>query len=216
MAKTLTASALEASKWNSVGFLSRGAASIVVGIVLARLLGPKPFGQVGVATIIYSFGNLLADAGFSSAVVQRPELKDRQIQFAFTMQILFGLVLTAVVFSIAPLVGTTVHDPAVTNVVRAVSPIFLLQSLGQTATGLLKRTMGFRVIQTAQIFSYLLGYAVVGIGLAYAGLGVWSLVAAQLCQPLLYSVLVYFQVRHSASRALGFPAAQIRGSDNRS
>ncbi len=184
-------------RWNYAGFLSRGLAALVVGIVLARLLGPKPFGQIGVAAIIFGLGNLLADAGFSSALVQAPELDERHIRFSFTMQMLFGCLLTAIVWSIAPAVGKAVHDPGVVGVVRAVSPLFLLQSAGQTATGLMKRQMRFQSVQIAQVSSYLLGYALVGVTMAFAGCGVWSLVAAQLSQPLLYSLIAYAHVRHS-------------------
>ena len=220
MPKTLTSTALEATRWNYAGFVTRGLASLVVGIVLARLLGPKPFGQIGVAMIIYGLGNLLADAGFSSAIVQTPDLDVRQVQFAFTIQILFGCALTLLVWSIAPLVGNAVSDPGVVAVVRAVAPIFVLQAFGQTATGMLKRQMRFRPIQIAQITSYLVGYAVVGVAMAYAGSGVWSLVAAQLAQSFLYSLVVYLKVRHSVRPHLnrsGLPllrfGAQITGAN---
>ena len=195
--RTLTDAALDGVRWNYAGFLSRGAAGLVVGSVLARLLGPKPFGRIGVASIIFGLGTLLADAGFSSALVQAVELRDVQIRFVFTMQVLFGGAMTAIMWLIAPAVGSAVHDPGVIAVVRAVSPIFILQSLGQTATGLLKRNLRFRPIQAAQISSYLLGYAGVGLTMACTGFGVWSLVAAQLAQPLLYSLMVYAVTTHS-------------------
>jgi PST family polysaccharide transporter len=195
--RNLTGTALSALRWNYAGFLSRSVAGFVVGIVLARLLGPKPFGQLGVAAIAFGLGNQLADAGFSSALVQAPDLPERHIRFAFTMQVLIGCTMTAVAWLIAPVLGKAFRDPGVVGVVRAVSPLFFLQSLGQTATGLLKRKMRFRPIQAAQIVSYLAGYAIVGVTMAYLGYGVWSLVAAQLTQPLLYSVIAYANVRHS-------------------
>ena len=220
MAETLTSSALGAMRWNYAGFLSRSVAGFIVGIVLARLLGPKPFGQIGVAAIVFGLGNLLADAGFSSALVQVPELHQRLIRAAFTMQVLVGCTMTGLVWLLAPLVGAAFRDPGVVAVVRAVSPLFLLQSFGQTATGLMKRQMRFGPIQTAQVFSYLIGYALVGVTMAYAGFGVWSLVAAQLTQPLLYSLLAYSHVRHSlypyidrsAFRLLRF-GAQVTGAN---
>jgi PST family polysaccharide transporter len=197
MPETLTSTALGAIRWNYAGFLSRSVAGFIVGVVLARLLGPNPFGQLGIAAIVFGLGNQLADAGFSSALVQAPELHERQIRFVFTMQIFIGCTMTALACVIAPAVGAAFRDAAVVEVVRAVSPLFLLQSLGQTATGLLKRELHFRTIQAAQLLSYLVGYAFLGVAMAYAGLGVWSLVAAQLTQPLLYSLIAYAKVRHS-------------------
>jgi PST family polysaccharide transporter len=193
---TLTDAALDATRWNYAGFVSRGAAALVVGTILARLLGPKPFGQVAVATIVFGLANLIADAGFSSALIQIPELSERQIRVAFTMQILVGFLMTSLVWLIAPAVSAAFRDPGALDVIRAVSPLFVLQSLGQTSTGLMKRHMRFRSLQMAQVLSYLIGYAGVGIVMAYTGYGVWSLVTAQLFQALLYSLMAYTNVRH--------------------
>jgi O-antigen/teichoic acid export membrane protein len=198
----LIAAAIGAARWNYAGFLCRSVAGFLVGIVLARLLGPKPFGQLGVAAIVYGLGNLIADAGFASALVQAPELTPRQVRCAFTMQVLIGSAMTAFAFVAAPYVGVVVRDAGIVPVLRAVSPLFLVQSLGQTSTGLLKRRMDFRTIQIAQVSSYLIGYAAVGVLAALLGCGVWSLVAAQLAQPFLYSLIAYRYTRHSPQPAL--------------
>lgn len=193
----LTASSLRAVRWNYAGSLSRSVAGFLVGIVLARLLGPKPFGQLGVAAIVVGLGNQFADAGFSSALVQAPELDERQIRFAFTMQVVIGCGMSALTFIAAPFFGVVFRDDGVINVIRVISVLFLLQGLGQTSTGLLKRRMDFPTLQMAQVSSYLIGYAGVGVLAACFGLGVWSLVIAQLTQPLLCSLHTYWRVRHS-------------------
>ena len=65
------------------------------------------------------------------------------------------------------------------------------------STALLKRQMAFRRLQSVQIGSYLLGYVLVGIGTAYLGWGVWSLIAAQVVQSTAYSIVVFAQAPHS-------------------
>jgi PST family polysaccharide transporter len=202
MRERLIIAAIGAARWNYVGFLCRSLASFFIGIVLARLLGPKPFGQLAVAALIFGLGNQIADAGFSSALVQAVDLSPRQIRCAFTMQILIGLGMTAFAFVAAPYLGVVFRDPGIVQILRAVSPLFLLQGVGQTSTGLLKRRMDFRAIQVAQISSYLFGYAGLGVLGALLGWGVWSLVAAQLAQPLLYAVVAYRYTRHSVQPCL--------------
>jgi O-antigen/teichoic acid export membrane protein len=196
MRERLITAAIGAARWNCVGFLCRSIAGFFVGIVLARLLGPKPFGQLAVAAIVFGLGNRIADAGFSSALVQAPDLTPRQIRCAFTMQALIGSGMALFAFVAAPFLGVVFRDAAIAHIIRAVSPLFLLQAVGQTSTGLLKRRMDFRTIQVAQISSYLFGYAALGVLAALLGCGVWSLVAAQLAQPFLYSVIAYRSTRH--------------------
>jgi O-antigen/teichoic acid export membrane protein len=97
----------------------------------------------------------------------------------------------------APYVALAFHDAAIQTVLRAIAPLFLLQSAGQTSTALLKRNLSFQAVQKAHVSSYLFGYLVIGLPAAYLGAGVWSLVAAQLGQAMLYSVQVYACIRHS-------------------
>jgi O-antigen/teichoic acid export membrane protein len=197
MNEELTTSALSALRWNYLGFLTRSGCIFVIGILLARLLGPKPFGQLAVVALAFGLANHFADAGFSSALVQAPELTPRQIRFAFTSQVLISAAMMIAAVMAAPFVAVTFHDPAIRTILRVIAPIFLLQSVGQVSTGLLKRKLAFQVVQTAQVCSYLIGYVFVGLPAAYLGAGVWSLVAAQLTQTLSYSALVYARVRHS-------------------
>jgi len=197
MAGKLTNAALPALGWNYIGTLTRSTCGFIIGILLARLLGPRPFGQLAAAGIIFSLGQHLADAGFSSALVQAPELSQRQIRFAFTAQVFMGTAMLVVAILAAPYVALAFHDAAIQRVLYGVAPLFLLQSVGQTSTGLLKRNLAFKAVQNAQVCSYLFGYCAIGLPAAYFGAGVWSLVSAQMAQALWYSVQVYAGIRHS-------------------
>lgn len=187
---------LAAFKWNYAGTLFRTVSQLAVGIVLARLLGPEPFGLVAVAWLVLGLGNLIADFGFGAALVQRREISESDIRFVFTVQLLIGLCLTVLVAGSAGLVARVFNEPDVVPVVRALSLVFALQACGQTAASLLRRGLDFRGLQIAQVTSYLLGFLALGIPLAYAGLGVWSLVIGQLAQSLLFAAFLYLRVRH--------------------
>jgi O-antigen/teichoic acid export membrane protein len=179
------------------------------GIVLARLLGPKPFGQVAAATLVFGLANQLADGGFSSALVQAPELEEKDIRFAFTVQLAIGATLTVLCALLAPTIGMALRDPIIGDVLRVSSLLFLLQAFGQSSAALLKRRLAFRALQTAQVASSVVGYALVGIAAASLGAGVWSLVAAQLAQSLTYSALVMIQARHSLLPCWSRPALRL-------
>jgi O-antigen/teichoic acid export membrane protein len=194
--RTLAATAFSALKWNYAGTVVRMAANFVVGIILARLLGPSPYGQVAVASLVIGLGNLVADVGFGSALVQKDDICSEDIRFAFTAQVLFAVLVVCAIWPITPLIGAFFHQPETVPVMRAMFFIFILQALGQTATSLLKRNLRQKEIQTAQLISYLIGYIGFGIPLAMWGAGVWSLVAAQVIQTLLNTSLVYMNFHH--------------------
>lgn len=187
---------LTAFKWNYAGTMIRVISQLAIGIVLARLLGPEPFGLVAVAWLVLGFGNLVADFGFGAALVQRPRVTENDIRFVFTVQVLLGLCFAALTAGSAIYIARVFSDPDLVAVVRALSMVFILQALGQTAASLLRRELDFRGLQIAQVSSYLLGFLLLGMPLAYAGLGVWSLVVAQLAQSLFFSVFLYLRVGH--------------------
>jgi O-antigen/teichoic acid export membrane protein len=194
--RTLKQHTGSALKWNYLGVAVRSLSSLLIGIVLARLLGPKPFGLVTVAMLVIGLGNLLADLGFSNAIIQRKTLCEKDIRFAFTFQMLLGVIFAIVCFAGAGVIASLFRSQEVTPVIRALSLIFPLQAFGQTASSLLKRRLAFRALQYAQISSYAVNL-VVGIPLAVGGLGVWALVVAQLVSISLNSVIAYWMSPHS-------------------
>ena len=188
--------ALSALSWNYAGAAARTASGLILGILLARLLGPKPFGQAAAAALLLGLGNLLADVGLGSALIQNRRLHPDDIRFAFTLQSLFAAGLAGAVWLLAPAIGSFFQQRELVAVVRALLPVTVLQGMSQTATSLLRRDLRLKTIQAAQLASYLIGYGALGIPLACKGAGVWSLVAAQLGQSLAYGAIVYRSVRH--------------------
>ena len=75
-------------------------------------------------------------------------------------------------------------------VVRWLAPMFIFAGLSTIPEGLLQRELRFRVIANRDVSAYGIGYGAVGIGLALLGWGVWALVAAQLAQGLIRTVIL--------------------------
>lgn len=182
-----------AALWNYFGNATRLLLQLAIGVALARLLGPEAFGLVALALIVISFGQLVADFGFTSAIVQAREVSRADVDYLFTLQLGLGTALTVLCVLTASLLAALFREPAAAGVIAALAPTFLLRALGQTSVALLTRELRFRAVQTGAIGSYLLGYAAVGLGLAFSGYGVWSLVVAQLAQSTLASLFAIFQ-----------------------
>lgn len=202
-------SAIAGIRWNYVGGAGTSLCSLVIGIVLARILGPKPYGQIIIASTIYGFLNLFVDGGFTQALIQKAQLDQGDIRKTFTCQLGIGFCATGLIYFFAPWIARQFHDPSAVHVIEAMSLMVSVQSTGLVSAALLRREMRFKVIQVAAIISYLVGYLVVGIPLAIEGAGVWSLVLAYLVQCLMNSVLMYAATRHSLLPIFAFPDRSI-------
>lgn len=198
----LTRRSLGAFKWNALGSLARVGAQFLIGVLLARLLGPEPFGLVAIAWLLLGLGNLVADFGLAAALIQRPTVSDRDIRYAFTLQMLSGLLLAALVAGTAPLISAFFNRPDAEPVLQAMSLVFVLQAGGQTASALLRREMNFRAVQVASVGSYVIGFLLVGVPMAFGGYGVWALVGAVLTQSALYTLALLVQKRHAKRPSL--------------
>lgn len=206
---TLAAKAASGLGWNLAGFAVRAGAGFGINIVLARLLGPAPFGLVAIAMVVIALGNLLVDSGLSVQLIRNATISAKEVRGVFTLQVLLGLVLAAGTILSIPLITALLKQEAARPVMRALAFMLIIISAGQTSTALLRRDLRFEAIQKIQIISYLIGYGALGIPLAYAGAGVWTLVWAQLTQAVLCTVMSWALVRHSLLPYIGPESAVL-------
>jgi PST family polysaccharide transporter len=178
-----------ALKWSYAGNSVRTVSQLIFGIVLARLLGPKAFGAVALAWVVISVGTVVSDLGFGAALVQRRELSEKDVRFVFTTQVCVGAGLSLAGIVLADVIAALFRQPETGPILRAMALLFILQSFGQTALAILRRGLNFKADQTISMVSYIVPYGLVGIPCAYLGCGAWSLVAAQLLQSALSSLL---------------------------
>ncbi len=196
VAPSLTELSLSAVKWNYLGVVARIIFQLAAQIVLARLLGPESFGLFAAAFLVIGIGNILAEMGLGSALVQKKKLSEADVRFVFTWVCLAGVLMSGITYLLADVIAQFFEDERIASVMRGLSPVFILQSLSIVPLALLKRDLEFKTIQIVQVLSYLIGYMLVGVGFALAGAGVTSLVAAWIGQSALSAALFYSFKRH--------------------
>ncbi len=160
-------------------------------MVLARLLDPKDFGLVGMVTAFTGILNLFRDFGLSAASVQRASVTDEQISTLFWINILVGVVLALLLAAMAPVVVTFYHEPHLLGVTLVLATAFLFNAAGVQHSALLQRQMRFTALATIETISWVVSTSV-GISMAVAGFGYWSLVAAAVSLPLVTTLGLWF------------------------
>jgi O-antigen/teichoic acid export membrane protein len=198
----LASRSVSALKWNYLGAGVKVVSQVIIGIILARLLGPQPFGQIAIAWVLLGLGNLLADSGLTVALIQKPNISLIDVRYVFTIQVCLGLLLTLLTLAVAPFISAFFNLPDLGVVLCWMGLLFLLQSFGQTSSALLRRNLDHKRVQLIQATTYLGAYLILAVPLAYAGFGVWSLVTAQLTQAALSSLFMYLSKRHPIGATL--------------
>ena len=152
--ESLASKSLNALKWNYIGRFISLSLQFSIGVVLARLLGPEPFGLVAIALFVQGLGNLFAEGGLGSALIQSQDIDEHDIRSVFTTQLLIGIITSAVIIGLAPLLASFFHEPNATPVIIAMALSFILQAFGQTANALIRREFDFKKLQIISIVSY--------------------------------------------------------------
>ena len=183
--------------WNVAGGAARAGAGLAVNAVLARLLGPEPFGQVALLMAGISLGTLVVECGLGTGLIQKAQVEEADARAAFTLQMTAGLGLALATAMAAPWLARGLGQAPLAPLVAVLALVLPLQAFGQTGAALLRRRLDFQRLQQLQLASYLLGYLGLGIPLALRGSGAWSLVAAQLAQTAAYSLGAWRLAGHS-------------------
>jgi len=170
---------------------------LIVTMILARLLSPADFGLLSAALVIIYFSEIFSSLGMGPALVQRKELEPRHISTGFTANFLFTTLLGLLIYLAAPAIAAVYRMPELVPILHVLALLFPIRGFAILSEALLKRAGQFRQLATADVVAYTVGYALVGVAMAWSGYGVWALVVATLAQTTLRSLLLFWRVPHS-------------------
>ena len=88
---------------------------LVSTIILARLLAPDDFGVVAMAMVAVAILESFTNTGTDLALLRNTEATREHYDTAWTLEIIQAVLLAAVLFASAPLVGGHFEDPRVTK-----------------------------------------------------------------------------------------------------
>ena len=176
--------------WNFSAYFLGKIVVLVTTAILARLLAKSDFGLVAVAVVAINYLSVLKDLGLGVALIQRKGDVLEAANTVFTINLILGILLSAIIIPLAPFVATYFHDPQVIPVLRWMGISFIINALGSVHTNWLVRDLDYR----RKLIPELGGALVKGlfsIGLAYLGYGVWSLVFGQIAGAVVSVILVW-------------------------
>lgn len=176
--------------WN---FLAYGLGKLVVLLttsILARILSKNDFGLVAIAVVAINYLAAIKDFGLGVALIQRKGDVDEVADTVFTINLILGSILTAIIVPLAPLLAAYFKDPAIIPVLRWMGLTFVLQAMSSVHISRLKKDLDYKRKFIPDMGNSIVK-GVVSIGLAFAGYGVWSLVFGQLAGIAASLILVW-------------------------
>ncbi len=182
--------------------------AFVVQIVLARLLAPEVYGVIALVTVFTTILNVFVDSGFGNALIQKKNADDLDFSTVFYFNIAVCVLLYVMMFIAAPWIAGFYQDLSLTPVIRVLSLTLVISGVKNVQQAYVSRTMQFKRFFFATIGGTV-GAAVVGVTMACRGFGVWALVAQQLFNAAMDTVILWLTVKWRPKRLFSF--ARLKG-----
>lgn len=97
-------------------------------VILARILAPHDFGLLGIALLTMATLETFSQTGFQAALIQKKEDIQSHLDAAWTVLILRGFILFAILYFIAPYAAIFFEAPAARPIIQVIGLSMLLQA----------------------------------------------------------------------------------------
>ena len=168
--------------------------TFIVSIVLARILAPEDYGTIALVTVFTTILQVFVDSGLGTALIQKKEADDLDFSSVFFFNFAVCLILYIGMFIAAPFIAEFYNDSSLTSVVRVISLTIVISGVKGIQQAYVSRNMMFKRFFFSTIGGTIFS-AIFGIVLAYQGFGVWALVAQQLSNTAIDTLILWLTVK---------------------
>ncbi len=190
MPESLKDKTVKGVAWSGIDNIVQFGVTFVVSIVLARLLSPDDYGLIGIIGIFTAVCTQLINGGMGSALIRTKDATDEDYNTVFIVNLVMSLVLYVLVFCGAPFIADFFRREELTDLTRVASLGMIIGALALVQRTRLTKRIDFKT-QTKITFVASISSGIIGIAMALAGCGVWSLVAQHLSSQVLSTILLW-------------------------
>ena len=177
--------------------------SFIVSIVLARILAPEDYGTIALVTVFTAILQVFVDSGLGTALIQKKDADEIDFSSVFYFNFVVCLILYLGMFAAAPFIADFYGDVTLVPVIRILSLTIVISGVKGIQQAYVSRNMLFKRFFFSTIGGTIFS-AVLGIAMAYAGFGIWSLVAQQLSNTFIDTLILWITVRWRPTKSFSW------------
>ena len=168
--------------------------AFVVSVVLARILEPDAYGTVALMTVFITIMQVFVDSGLGNALIQKKDADELDFSTVFWANIFFCTILYIGTFFAAPFIARFYNDSSMTPYIRVLGFTILISGVKNVQQAYVSKHLMFKKFFIATLGGTIVA-AVVGITIALKGGGVWALVAQQVVNTLIDTIVLWIMVK---------------------
>lgn len=168
--------------------------TFIVSIVLARILDPSTYGTIALVTIFTTILQVCVDSGLGNALIQKKNADDLDFSSVFYANIFLCTILYIIIFLFAPYIAYFFNNSELVLIIRILSITVLISGIKNVQQAYVSRNLLFKKFFYSTLIGTIVA-AIVGITMAYMGYGVWALVAQQLTNLSIDTLVLWITVK---------------------
>lgn len=176
--------------WKFAGSIASYGITFIVGLVLARLLGPEEYGLVGIVMIFITILNGIVDSGLSNALIRKTDATEIDYSTTFIANMVVSVMLYVLLFFSSPWIAGFFREQELVPLMRVMGVLVFFQALSLIQQTILTKELDFKTQAICQVVASLLS-GVVGVTMAYTNYGVWAIIGQQLSRSLFYTIVIW-------------------------
>lgn len=141
MIKNSKQSIVRQATWVSLSILITRVLFFVTSIVTARFLLPHDFGLIGMSATITTLFQTSSATGIDNFVIAKKNLQSHEIDTAFTLNAIVGILLTSILIGFSPLFSEFYKQPEIKVILLYAGFALLANILGRSPKALLIKNM---------------------------------------------------------------------------
>ena len=192
-------------------FAERSGAQLVafiVSIVLARMLSPEIYGVIALITVFTTILQVFVDSGLGNALIQKKDADDLDFSTVFYVNFVFCGALYVLLFLCAPLIAGFYNDLSLTSLIRVLGITIIVSGVKNIQQAYVSKNMLFKKFFFSTLGGTIIA-AFVGIAMAVLGYGVWALVAQQVINVTIDTVILWITVRWRPRREFSIKRVKV-------
>ena len=143
-----------AMRWSIKGL------GLISTVILARILSPGDYGIVAMAMLVVGLAEVLVDFGSDTALLRQKSITKADINSAWSLRIIQGVIVSAMLAVSAPLAGLYFNEPRVVWVIWVFAICVLVSSFGNIGATLARKELNFGFEFRLTVISKLLGVVI--------------------------------------------------------
>lgn len=197
---------LSATFWSISSEILAKTIGPVVFLILTRILSPKDFGIVSIATTILGFVYIVADLGIGKVLIQEngdSELFNKKINAGFWFNVTIGLIIFLFMFIFSKNIAIIFGEIKSSDVIKCMAVQVLFFSVSSVHIAYRKKILDFKFLFYLRLITVLTP-AIISIPIAFAGYGYWAIVFGQIIGSLINTIILWKYSKWKPSIRINF------------